>query len=473
MQEAAMLDHRVILERGVEEWNAWRAREPDVDPDLRRAVLRDVDLSGANLCKADLSFANLQRARLAGADLASAVLRKAHLSGADLRNANLRGADLSDAVLGDPAIEKRDFWRLSRYPGDDLGSVIWAPLESRRSIGHDYVRYDIPDGELADWRDHIMGGSHDQYRPANLSGCCLEKAVLERALCDRVDFRAARLGKANLTGARLTEADLSGADLGGARLADADLKKAVVSRSMLRKADRRRHSRWAEAEEVDTLVLTHGFHEFLTGSVLPPRGDLRLTLVHGTFAGRAAWITEEGELSALVMSEAERDVHVHPFRWSGRNTFRARRVGADALRAHLQNLIEQHPDDMHCAVAHSHGGTILLHALRDVDIADRLSRVIFLATPFIRTAPTPEPWQSTFALGLNGLAIAAILGAAHWVKQSEPRPNLWLGLVLTVLAVAAFLACGRGVGVLLRKWAAFATSLHAANRYRQLRRRHG
>jgi uncharacterized protein YjbI with pentapeptide repeats len=53
-------------------WNAWRAENPNIRPDLRGAVLNRTDLRGA-----DLSEANLEGAALTGANLSGANLRRA------------------------------------------------------------------------------------------------------------------------------------------------------------------------------------------------------------------------------------------------------------------------------------------------------------------------------------------------------------------------------------------------------------
>ena len=76
---------------------------------LRHAILRSVDLKGANLSEADLSWvclrrANLRGADLSGADLRLADLRRANLSKANLTGANLFRADLSEANLSEAFI---------------------------------------------------------------------------------------------------------------------------------------------------------------------------------------------------------------------------------------------------------------------------------------------------------------------------------------------------------------------------------
>jgi hypothetical protein len=78
-----------MLKQGVEIWNEWREKNPDVQ----------IDLSEANLTQANLSRANLGEADLHGADLSAARLRRAYLSGANLHDVDLSRADLSAARL--------------------------------------------------------------------------------------------------------------------------------------------------------------------------------------------------------------------------------------------------------------------------------------------------------------------------------------------------------------------------------------
>ena len=51
-----MTDHLEKLREGVEAWNAWRAENPDIWPDLR-----DAYLTGANLTGADLNGAKIDK----------------------------------------------------------------------------------------------------------------------------------------------------------------------------------------------------------------------------------------------------------------------------------------------------------------------------------------------------------------------------------------------------------------------------
>ena len=86
-------EHIAVLGRGAAAWNAWRA-EHDEAPDLSRAALRGLDLTGF-----DLSLADLRGADLRGTNLCDADLSGAHLEGANVFKAALDRADLAEAYL--------------------------------------------------------------------------------------------------------------------------------------------------------------------------------------------------------------------------------------------------------------------------------------------------------------------------------------------------------------------------------------
>src|SRR5215472_15407135 len=86
-------EHVAVLRRGAAAWNAWRTENRE-RPDLSKAALRGLDLSGYNLSRADLGGANLRGTKFSGANLSGA-----HLEGANLFKAVLDGADLAAAFL--------------------------------------------------------------------------------------------------------------------------------------------------------------------------------------------------------------------------------------------------------------------------------------------------------------------------------------------------------------------------------------
>ena len=71
-------EHVALLKQGMDAWNAWRHKNPDILLDLSHADLNEAKLNGTYLCGANLSGAGLFMT--------------------DLREADLREADLSAAI---------------------------------------------------------------------------------------------------------------------------------------------------------------------------------------------------------------------------------------------------------------------------------------------------------------------------------------------------------------------------------------
>ncbi len=126
-------EHLEILKRGAEQWNTWRKRHPNVQPDLTEAKLRGVDLSGANLLEANLHGAILREADLGGAELREADLDSADLSGANLNGAllfhtNFNGANLSSAG----------------FTAANVGATIFANVDLSAATGLETINHIRP-----------------------------------------------------------------------------------------------------------------------------------------------------------------------------------------------------------------------------------------------------------------------------------------------------------------------------------------
>jgi Pentapeptide repeats (8 copies) len=128
--------------------------------DLRKAVLYDAHLEGANLGRAHLEGANLGNARLEGAFLA-----RAHLEGAYLHDVHLKDADLTRADL-----------KGANLHGADLEGANLRHAELKSAT---FVNADL--------------------KGANLRGAGLEGVDLDSADLQRADLRGARLSHANLS----------------------------------------------------------------------------------------------------------------------------------------------------------------------------------------------------------------------------------------------------------------------------------
>lgn len=166
--------HVDVLRQGVAAWNAWRRREPKVEPDLSTLSLARRRLAGI-----DLRFTSLENSDLRGTDLGGARLRGAVLYNADLRRTRLPEADLRDAML-DRAIADRAV--LTRARLDD------ASLQ----------RTTLDEADLTD--------------------ASLRRANLHEASLGRARLGAARFDGANLDGANLSQCDASACSFAGARM---------------------------------------------------------------------------------------------------------------------------------------------------------------------------------------------------------------------------------------------------------------
>jgi uncharacterized protein YjbI with pentapeptide repeats len=94
--------HLDKLDEGVEAWNAWRAANPSIVPDLSEAMLNDYEIDQINFSGADLSYvsfidADLNYANLRNANLTDADVEMTSFKRADFTGANVSGVDFSRA----------------------------------------------------------------------------------------------------------------------------------------------------------------------------------------------------------------------------------------------------------------------------------------------------------------------------------------------------------------------------------------
>jgi uncharacterized protein YjbI with pentapeptide repeats len=98
-------EHLDLLNQGIWIWNQWRTEYPDIQPDLREASLKGVNLSKANFQnvdfrEADLPGSDCSYCNLQGANLSFASMYGANFYSADLSYANLQRSDLFMTNLG-------------------------------------------------------------------------------------------------------------------------------------------------------------------------------------------------------------------------------------------------------------------------------------------------------------------------------------------------------------------------------------
>jgi hypothetical protein len=116
-------EHKEILKKGVKVWNRWRSANPDIRPDLSRATLKNMDLSGYNLNHSDLQWVIFKGSDLSYCDLTSSNLCDANFEGANLSYADLSNANLCDCDFSNANLEGTIFER-STYNIDTIFSEI-------------------------------------------------------------------------------------------------------------------------------------------------------------------------------------------------------------------------------------------------------------------------------------------------------------------------------------------------------------
>jgi uncharacterized protein YjbI with pentapeptide repeats len=92
-------EHLKLIKQGVDIWNKWREKRPEIHPDLSQADLRGAKLQKINLSFANLTESKLQFANLTGANLGEANLTKSKLQETCFQSAHMQNSDLSGAGM--------------------------------------------------------------------------------------------------------------------------------------------------------------------------------------------------------------------------------------------------------------------------------------------------------------------------------------------------------------------------------------
>jgi len=129
-------DYLALIKQGVPAWNAWRAENPELEPNLTGAFLRRTNLAGVNFSRANLYSTNLRKCNLMDADLSQAHMGGADLSGANLHHANLRGAHLNGVNLNRVDLSRATL-SYARMGQTVLGDVDLSGVRGLNSVRHD------------------------------------------------------------------------------------------------------------------------------------------------------------------------------------------------------------------------------------------------------------------------------------------------------------------------------------------------
>jgi hypothetical protein len=112
-----------------------------------------------------------------------------------------------------------------------------------------------------------------------------------------------------------------------------------------------------------------------------------LTLVHGTWARGAPWTQPGSPLRSHLESRLGPNISFRVFEWTGQNSHTARLTAGEDLRHDLHQALKTHPQAQHFLIGHSHGGNVILYALRDPVLKDQIAGVVTLGTPFLDCQP--------------------------------------------------------------------------------------
>jgi pimeloyl-ACP methyl ester carboxylesterase len=174
-----------------------------------------------------------------------------------------------------------------------------------------------------------------------------------------------------------------------------------------------------------------------------PDPTVVMTLVHGTFAPRAAWTRADSAMAKALVREFGPRTLIRSFDWGGRNSHDARRAGGLNLARQLEEELSRYPSARHFVIAHSHGGNVALYALKSPAVERGLTGMVTIGTPFIRCSPR----EITRALKVMSVATPHVilmtmlpLSVTVLLTIFDLRPSIWtflLAFIGTILAARA------------------------------------
>lgn len=188
-------------------------------------------------------------------------------------------------------------------------------------------------------------------------------------------------------------------------------------------------------------------------------------LVHGTWpfgpfrrssGDKKAWFENGSAVRKKIKERVSCKIQFREFRWSGRNSFFARRKAAAEFSNHLDNALKESSETMHLIIAHSHGGTVaaqtIAHYSPWIRGECRIKALVCLATPFPHlSSDGRSPREESLFFGAVGSIITALVALAViplWIKTPEFNP--WIVLALGVLGpifIPALFAASRSYEV--------------------------
>lgn len=164
------------------------------------------------------------------------------------------------------------------------------------------------------------------------------------------------------------------------------------------------------------------------------------------------WYARESEICRQIVNGVNRPVQLKPFFWSGNNSFFARRQAAAEFARHLNTNLEADAGSDHVVLAHSHGGTVAMHAIYRMANLPKysdhpLKAVICMASPFAYVTRATEKQRELAGDAISILLAAAIVAAILFLFPEAldiPWVLLWF--------LAGWVACEFACNVAVQIW---------------------
>ncbi|WP_426062044.1 esterase/lipase family protein [Hymenobacter sp. B1770] len=121
----------------------------------------------------------------------------------------------------------------------------------------------------------------------------------------------------------------------------------------------------------------------LLNSTAPANPTYAVTLVHGTFAENAEWIQPASDFAQQLAGHLQHEAVISAFNWSGENLHSARLDGGAHLAEHLRRMHHQYPTAEQVVIGHSHGGNVIMYAVKNLGVLPFTLKVVTMATPFL------------------------------------------------------------------------------------------
>lgn len=159
---------------------------------------------------------------------------------------------------------------------------------------------------------------------------------------------------------------------------------------------------------------------------------------------KPAWFESGSVVRNSIEAGVGKDVSFTTFRWTGKNSFKARHQAAFEFKEHIARSAKENPDAAHVIVSHSHGGSVCLHSFKFMEESTlkNLKAVICISTPFAYTtyAWTGNDNHATlFPVALvNVLTSILFIFYAEWIFDNYSLITIAVATFFTQIFVSGW-----------------------------------